>query len=252
MMLNSIDQLTLSSKASGVSTAKSDILAALTKLKFNVDESERWLNGVGTLMIRQTELGIVSREEVEQAMERHNLDDNKVIRLFQEVAELQAKRSTIGNATRDDIKAMLALAWEEENRVNLTEACLTCYCELMADEANLLVLFGQHPTPDDCHYLRVSVLRFKGETEPCQEYLKKISEILGKGESLGNPSREYVVEQLDIAKGDKRKAASAIREEYHRVRDIQLKEEYAKKQEASKKALMSADAPVPPTPAGKK
>lgn len=232
LMLKGISHLTIRGDETGVKTGRRELLESLEKFKFNFELAEKWLNGVGTLMTRQTELGIASREEVEQEMEHHHLDDNKVIQLFQEVAELQAKRATIGNASRDDIKAMLTLAWDEQDRVPVAETCLTCYCELMADEANLLLLFGKFPSQYDCQYLRVSVLRFKGDTNACGEYLLKVAEIQGKGDSLGNPSREHVVEQLDLAKGDKRKAMSAIREEYHRVRDLELKAEYNKKRES--------------------
>jgi hypothetical protein len=67
-----------------------------------------------------------------------------------------------------------------------------------------------------------------GDEEASLGYLKKVSEILGKGEALGWPSRELVVTTLDAHNLDLRKATAAIREEYHRVRDLQLKEEYAK------------------------
>ena len=59
----------------------------------------------------------------------------------------------------------------------------------------------------------------------------QVAEVVGKGDALGNPSRDYVVAELAKAGGDKRKASSAIREEYHRVRDLELKAEYAKNKE---------------------
>ena len=64
-------------------------------------------------------------------------------------------------------------------------------------------------------------------------YLKKVSEIVGKGEALGSPTRELVVETLDEFGLDQRKATQKIREDYHRRRDLQLKEEYKRNKEAA-------------------
>ena len=57
-----------------------------------------------------------------------------------------------------------------------------------------------------------------------------MADIQGKGESLGNPSRDYIIETLDKPEIglDKRKATQMIREAYHKRRDLELKEEYAK------------------------
>jgi len=232
IMLKGISHLHMKGEETGVRTGRKEMLESLEKFKFNRLEAEKWLNGVGTLMTRQAELGIASREEVETELAYHNLDDAKVIQLFAEVAQLQAKRAEIGNCSRDEIKAMLTLAWEAPDRVNLSQACLATYCELIADEANLILIFGERgPSADDKAYMRVSILGFKGDAEPSKEFLLKVAEVVGKGDALGNPSRDYVVAELAKAGGDKRKASSAIREEYHRVRDLELKAEYAKNKE---------------------
>ena len=46
-------------------------------------------------------------------------------------------------------------------------------------------------------------------------YLRKVSEIMAKGESLGNPSRELVIETLDKHPSTS-KATQEIREDYRR------------------------------------
>ena len=77
---------------------------------------------------------------------------------------------------------------------------------------------------------------FKGDNEASMNYLKNVAEIESKGESLGRPSRELIIAELDKYGLDKRKAQQAIREEYHKRRDEELKAEYAKKKaEADKK-----------------
>ena len=60
--------------------SRTELLGSLEKFEFDMEQALRWLNGVGTLMGRQAELGIVAREEVEKAMELHKLDDEKVTR----------------------------------------------------------------------------------------------------------------------------------------------------------------------------
>ena len=186
-------------------------------------------------MKRSAELSIIAREEVEQAMEYHQLDDAKVIELFQDAAELQRIKLEIGNPTLDEIKAMLTLAWEVEGRVDVTAKCLAFYRKLMADDAQLMTLFGKTPEEAEIMYLRTSILRFRGDPDQSMDYLKKVADIESKGDTLGNPSREEIIQRLDEAGLDKRKATQSIREEYHKRRDLQLKEEYKRNKEAADK-----------------
>ena len=124
---------------------------------------------------------------------------------------------------------MLTLAWESDNRLEVTAKCLSVYRSLMADDAQLMTLFGKTPGEEELNYMRSSILRFKGDPEVTLDYLMKVAEIEGKGESLGFPSRDLVIQRLDEHGLDKRKATQSIREEYHRRRDVELKEEYRRK-----------------------
>ena len=227
-LLTGISELHQKGKESGVITGRVELLTAFEKFKFDTDKSANYLNAIGTLMSRKAELGVVSREEVEADLEKNTLDDVKVIKIFEEIAQLKAKSSEIGNASREEIKAMLSLAWGVEDRLTVTQRCLSTYRKLMQDDTQLMSLFGNGVGEPERQYLRESILRFLGDEEASLGYLKKVSEILGKGEALGWPSRELVVTTLDAHNLDLRKATAAIREEYHRVRDLQLKEEYAK------------------------
>ena len=49
-------------------------------------------------------------------------------------------------------------AWEVEERVKVTAACLTFYRQLMSDEARLMTLFGKTPGLEEITYLRKSIL----------------------------------------------------------------------------------------------
>ena len=64
IMLKGISHLHMKGEETGVRTGRKEMLESLEKFKFNRLEAEKWLNGVGTLMTRQAELGIASREEV--------------------------------------------------------------------------------------------------------------------------------------------------------------------------------------------
>jgi len=231
-LLQGISDLLVAGDANGVKTGRKELLEAYEKFAFDKNRTESYLNAIGTLMRRQLELSVVSREEVEQALEANGLDDVKVIELFEAIAKLQAMRDEIGNASREEIKAMLGLAWDDPDRTAVTKASLATYRTLISNDEQLMSLFGNGVGEPEREYLRISILRFKGESEASLGYLKKVSEILGKGEALGWPSREYVVEELDKAGLDGRKATQAIRQEYQTRRDLELKEEYAKKRAA--------------------
>jgi hypothetical protein len=245
VMLDAISHLKKRSSETGLRTAREEILSSLEKLSYDQSAAEKYLNGVGTLMAQESELGIVCREEVEEAMEANGLDDAKVIELFHYASELQKRRLDLGNPTRDEIKAMVNLAWELDTseRLEVAGKCLKIYRELMGDDTTLMSLFGQTPGAEEIDYLRNSALRFKGDHEQTMNYLKKVADIVGKGESLGNPTRELVVKTLEDFNLDQRKATQSIREDYHKRRDLQLKEEYKrKKEEAEAKAKADAAA----------
>ena len=240
-MLTAISELIEMGEETKIRTPRLEMLATLEKLNFNLDSAKKYLNGVGNLMSRQMELGIVSRDEVEAAMEYHELDDKKVIVLFEEAMELTKRKLDIGSPTRDEIKAMLTLAWDlDAERCEVAAKCLAIYRSLMADDTTLMSLFGKSPTPEDAKYIQQVTLRFKGNPEESMAYLRKVSEIMAKGESLGNPSRELVIETLDKHSLDQRKATQEIREDYHRRRDLELKEEYARNKAKAAKAAEAA------------
>ena len=224
-------------------------------------------------MTRKAELCILSREEVEHAMNYHELDDSKVteplprlpsprlafprllspsptvarllppslafsqvIELFQEAAALQASKAEFderGIATRDEIKTMLTLAWDEEDRVPTTKACLQTYCALMASEEELMVLFpGRTPDADERAYVRGAILKFKGDPKASGDYLRKVAEIIAKGAAVGNPSRERAIEELEKHNGSAQHAIRAMKEEENERRSVQAKAEYAKRKAA--------------------
>lgn len=82
-MLDAISHLRQKGEETGIRTSPSELLEALEKLGFDCSKTEKYLNATGTLMKRQSELGIVNLEEVEEAMEAHENDDAKVIQLFE-------------------------------------------------------------------------------------------------------------------------------------------------------------------------
>jgi len=236
IMLAAINSLVEELKAKKLTTSRAELLASLEKLSFDQEKAQKYLNGVGTLMQRQAELAIVSREEVEAAMNDHDLDDDKVIELFHDTSVLQKKKLDLGNPSRDEIKAYLTLAWEVEQRLDVTAKCLVYYRQLMNDDDMLMTLFGKTPEAEDVAYIRTSILRYKGDPVASLEYMKKVSEIESKGESLGYPSKQLIIETLDACNEDKREANKRIREDYHKRRDIELKAEYARKKDAAEKS----------------
>jgi len=236
LLLGGLSELIRGGQERGVKTQRKELLAAFQKFKFNVESTGNYLNAIGTLMSRQAELGVVDREEVERALEDNQLNDAKVIELFEMVAQLRVKASELGNPTREEVKLMAALAWDAkagDGRTALVQRCLETYRGLMNDDNQLMTLFGNGVGDSEKDHLRVSILRFEGDATESLTYLKKVSEILSKGEALGWPSRELVIQSLDDNGLDQRKATAVIRDEYHRVRDLQLKEEYAKKRDKS-------------------
>ena len=236
IMCAALNAIVMSLDERNLKTNRQEMYTALEKFKFVQADAEKWLFGVGSLMQQQSELSITSREEVEAAMVQFELDDEKVIELFQVAHRLQKRKLEIGNPTREEIKAILDLAWEEPDREEVAAKCLTFYRQLMSDDAQLMTLFGKSPEQEEIIYIRKSILRFKGDNEASMNYLKNVAEIESKGESVGRPSRELIIAELDKYGLDKRKAQQAIREEYHKRRDEELNAEYAKKKaEADKK-----------------
>ena len=245
LMLNSIDELVTDSKENGLNTGKSEVLNTLEQFNFDVDKSMRWLKGVGTLMQRQMELGIISREEVEQAMEYHALDDAKVIELFQETANLEKKKAEIGNPSRAEIQAMLTLAWEKDNREDFAGRMTKLYRELINNDDFLASLFGPTLEEAERNYLKESILRFDAEPAATIDYLKKVADIERDGEKLGHPSRETIIDALNATNDEPRKqdvrvAKKQIREKYQKERDILLKAEYERNKAAKDKAAAAS------------
>jgi len=241
MMLTDIKKLLDSAKEHSLTVTRTELYTAYEKFRFDADDGWRWLNGVGTLMMRRSELGIASREEVEHAMEFHELNDAKVIELFQECALLQKEKLDMGNPSRDEIKAYLTDAWDKSERVAVTKSCLTYYRELMSDDAQLMTLFGKTPGEADKKYLRLSVLRFDGDPQKSLDYLKKVA-FLEQADGLGNPTRERIILELDKAAGKKETARQVLRDEYQAARSIELKEEYKRNKEKEKAAAEKAAA----------
>ena len=130
---------------------------------------------------------------------------------------------------------MLTLAWEVEERVKVTAACLTFYRQLMSDEARLMTLFGKTPGLEEITYLRKSILRFNGDAEKASGYLKDVADIESKGDTLGQPPRELIISRLDEFGLDKRKATQSIREEYHKRRNEEAKAEYERTKKQKEK-----------------
>jgi len=106
----------------------------------------------------------------------------------------------------------------------------------MSDEAQLMTLFGRTPVEEDTLYLRTSILNFLGEGAASKKYLHDVAEIQSKGDSLGHPTREEIIKRLAEFGGDKRKATQSIREEYHKRRNAEAKEEYMKNKAQADKA----------------
>ena len=126
--------------------------------------------------------------------------------------------------------------------MEIAAKCLTVYRSLMADDEMLMSLFGKSPGKEEIDYVRSSFIRFSGDTDKAMGYLRKVADIVGKGEALGNPTREIVVQALEDHGLDQRKATQMLREEHHRRRDLLLKEQYKKnkEREAAEKAAAAA------------
>ena len=90
-------------------------------------------------MARQIELGVQSLEEVEQAMDTHNNNPEKVIELFVDTAALQKRGGELGHPTRDDVKMVLVQCWHlKHRRLEAAAAVLKSLTSLIADETAML------------------------------------------------------------------------------------------------------------------
>ena len=216
---------------------QAEVHDALLRFGYVLERATYWLKAMGTLMARQIELGVQSREEVEQAMDAHNNDPDRVIALFIDVAALAKQGGELGNPSRADIKLVLDLVWESKERTKLAAALLKGLTGLMGDDA-LMVTIGVEgsATVEDKLYIAGALKRYNGDREQGTAFMKKVAEIVHMGEDLGHPSRETVIEALEKHKMDSRVATRKLREAYRDVKDAQLRDAYRKNVEKDRDA----------------
>ena len=145
-----------------------------------------------------------------------------------------------GAPFRDEIKRMLEVTWADASRAETTAACLRAYRSLLQDSSKMLGLFGQDPDEADKAFMRGALFRFKGDLEAGLTFMRKVSEILQKGAEIGNPGREAVVAALDEHDLDARTAARKLRDEYRRIKDAELKEQYRQNREKQRASVAEA------------
>ena len=215
---------------------QAEVHDALLRFNYVLERATYWLKAMGTLMARQIELGVQSREEVEQAMDSHNNDPDRVIALFIDVAALSKQGGELGNPSRADIKLVLDL-WESKERTKLAAALLKSLTSLMADDTAMLNIGVEgSATVEDKQYIAGALKRFNGDREQGMAFMKKVADIMHQGDDLGNPSRETVIEALEKHKMDQRIATRKLREAYRDVKDAQLKDAYRKNVEQERHA----------------
>jgi len=222
--------------------AKAEIWEAIEKFEFNKDLAQKYVTGVKTLMLKQLELGIESREEVEDLMEAQHYDDSKVVLIMQHMASLQNRKSELGNPSRAEVKDMLLVAWEHPDREAMAATCLTTYRALVSDEGQMMSIFGTAPSASDKVFIRQSTYRFQGNKGEIEKYMKSVAELVHQGENLGNPSRDMVVATLDEFNLNAREAQRKLRDDYWKVKDAQLKEEYRRNRERAEEQKKKEEA----------
>jgi len=232
---------TISGGGTSVTTSeRQEAWAAIEKFQFNQTLAQKYITGVKTLMLQQAELSIESREEVDAVMESQNYDDQRVLLLMQNMAELQKQKAELGNPSRTEIKDMLLVAWDDPDRVGVAAACLKTYRQLLMDDGQMMSIFGKQPNEGDTLYMRQATFRFKGNKPEVESYMKKVAELVNGGEALGNPSRELVISVLDEFNGNNREAHRKLRDEHWKVKDAELKEEYRRNREKAEKEKQEA------------
>ena len=213
---------------------QAEVHDALLRFDYVLERAEYWLKAMGTLMARQIELGVQSREEVERAMDAHNNDPDRVIALFIEVAALARSGGELGNPQRDDIKLVLDLVWESEERTALAAALIKGLTSLMGDDTAMLNIGVEGAcTVEDKQYIAAAFKRYNGDREQGVAFMKKVGDIVRQGEGLGYPSRETVIEALETHNFDQRVATRKLREAYRDVKHAELKDTYRKNRASS-------------------
>jgi len=221
---------------------RQEVWDAIEKFEYNQTLSQKYITGVKTLMLKQVELSIESRQEVDDIMKSQNYDDQRVLLLMQNMAEMQKAAKELGNPSRGEIKDMLLVAWDDPDRVATASACLKTYRMLLQDEGQMMSIFGKPPNDGDKLFIRTSAFRFKGAKPEVESYMKKVSDLLHQGEALGDPTRERVIEVLDEFNLSVREAHKKLRDEHWKIKDAQLKEEYRRNKEAEAKKKAAEEA----------
>jgi len=214
------------------SETRHEIWDAIEKFKFDKELAQKYITGVKTLMTRQAELNIESREEVDAMMKEQEYDETKVLELMKNMSEVQKVAGEVGYPSRTEIKEMLLVAWNTDgDRVKMGKDCLKTYKSLLADDGKMMSMFGRQPNDSDKLFIRQSTFRFKASQKEVEAYMKKVSELLHQGETLGNPTRERVIEVLEECGTVVRDAHKKMRDEYWKIKDAELKEEYRRNKE---------------------
>ena len=127
VMLDAISHILKRAAETGLKLARTEVLSSLEKLGFDQNAAEKYLNGVGTLMGQQAELGIVSREEVEESMEANEMDDQKVIELFRRRRSAEAQARDRQPVARRDQGDALAHGGSTFRSAWRSSKCLSIY-----------------------------------------------------------------------------------------------------------------------------
>lgn len=153
-----------SAQPSGV--PRQSVREGLDAHAFNLEGATRWVRGVGSLLHRQAELGIESREEVEAAFEDHGQDPDQTTAYMEQLGGLMATvGASLPRVGRADAKAFLKLGADcasSAQLASLTTACLRGLSHLLGDAEALLSIGvkANALTADDRCYLIESLHRF--------------------------------------------------------------------------------------------
>ncbi|EOD33767.1 hypothetical protein EMIHUDRAFT_229269 [Emiliania huxleyi CCMP1516] len=208
-----------SAQPSGV--PRQSVREGLDAHAFNLEGATRWVRGVGSLLHRQAELGIESREEVEAAFEDHGQDPDQTTAYMEQLGGLMATvGASLPRVGRADAKAFLKLGADcasSAQLASLTTACLRGLSHLLGDAEALLSIGvkANALTADDRCYLIESLHRFAFADE-------------ARGE-LDQPSRVAAANALDAAGLDRKKAGRALRDELRKKREKDMREAYNRK-----------------------
>ena len=211
--------------------SQDDVWHALEKLDYVHERAELWLKAMGTLMSRQIELGVESVEEVERAMDVHNSNAARVIKLFESISTLQKKKG-LGNPSRQDINMVLGFRdvfqiQDEHQRLDAASTLLKGYTSLLHDDTAMLNMgMDTKPSLEDKLYMLTELNRFGGDAEKAMDLMKNVADIQKLNEDLGTPTRADCVDALVANRLDMRTAVRKLREAYRHIKDAKLKEAY--------------------------